>query len=238
MGNSLITYFFQSNFAGQCILVALGVFSLVAWTVMVGKYLELGRLAGLNRHFEKKLLNSTSVLGLNLSKQTGVAGPYVTLVRESIRTYFQVKGQVGGARGARLIVMGQIENTLQREVAKHTLVYEAKMVMLQSIVSGAPFLGLLGTVWGVMDAFGAMALQSSASIQHLAPGVSGALLTTVAGLLVAIPSVFGYNFLLNKSRQLITHIENFASAVADRVEVELVMEEENRVHQEMSVGAK
>lgn len=231
MGNDLIAYFFQSNFAGQCILIALGVFSLLAWTVMVGKYLELSKLSGINRHLEKKLQNSPSVLGLNVSKQTGSAGPYVDIIRETIRTYFQAKGQIGGMRGSRMVVMGQIENTIQREVSKQTLLYESKMVMLQSIISGAPYLGLLGTVWGVMDAFGAMATQSSASIQHLAPGVSGALLTTVAGLLVAIPSVFGYNFLLNKSRQMITHVENFASTVADRVETELLFEEENRLRQ-------
>ena len=73
------------------------------------------------------------------------------------------------------------------------------MVMLGSIVTGAPFLGLLGTVWGVMDAFGGMAGAGSASLQGLAPGVSGALLTTVAGLVVAIPSVFGYNYLLQQT---------------------------------------
>ena len=94
------------------------------------------------------------------------------------------------------------------------------MVLLGSIVSGAPFLGLLGTVWGVMDAFGSIALQSSANIQTLAPGVSGALLTTVAALLVAIPSVFGYNYLLTQSKIMITDLENFASSFADRIELE------------------
>ena len=71
-----------------------------------------------------------------------------------------------------------------------------------------------------MDAFGSIALKSTASIQMLAPGVSGALLTTVAGLLVAIPSVFGYNFLLTQTKIMITELENFASALADRIELE------------------
>lgn len=71
-----------------------------------------------------------------------------------------------------------------------------------------------------MDAFGAVAMQNTATLQSLAPGVSGALLTTVAGLLVAIPSVFGYNYLLSRTRLLITEMENFASELADRFELE------------------
>jgi len=93
-------------------------------------------------------------------------------------------------------------------------------VFLASLVSGAPFLGLLGTVWGVMEAFSAVSLQQTASIQTLAPGVSAALLTTIAGLIVAIPSVFGYNYLLACNKRLITEMENYASSLADRIELE------------------
>lgn len=94
------------------------------------------------------------------------------------------------------------------------------MIFLASIVSGVLFLGLLGTVWGVMEAFSAVAVQQSASIASLAPGVSAALLTTIAGLVVAIPAVFGYNALLAKTKILITETENFASSLADRIELE------------------
>ena len=86
-------------------------------------------------------------------------------------------------------------------------------------MSGAPFLGLLGTVWGVMDAFGTMD-KGGATIEHLAPGVSGALLTTVAALCVAIPIVFAYNGLLGMTRSAMTRLENFASNLADRIELE------------------
>jgi biopolymer transport protein TolQ len=114
------------------------------------------------------------------------------------------------------------ENALQRAIARQTLRYESSMIFLATIVSGAPFLGLLGTVWGVMLAFDSITASGAqtASIQNLAPGVSAALLTTIAGLVVAIPSVFGYNFLLSTTRRLITELENFASSLADRIELE------------------
>ena len=81
--------------------------------------------------------------------------------------------------------MNYVENAIRRALAEVGDRYEAKMYWLATIVSGAPFLGLLGTVWGVMDAFGTMD-AGGATIEHLAPGVSGALLTTVAALCVAI----------------------------------------------------
>ncbi|MFN9959121.1 MAG: MotA/TolQ/ExbB proton channel family protein, partial [bacterium] len=100
------------------------------------------------------------------------------------------------------------ENAIQRAIARQVLRYETSMIFLATIVSGAPFIGLLGTVWGVMEAFSAVADQQAASIRTLAPGVSAALLTTIAGLVVAIPSMFGYNFLLGKVKQLSMEIEN------------------------------
>ncbi len=74
-----------------------------------------------------------------------------------------------------------------------------------------------------MEAFSSISVQQTASIQTLAPGVSAALLTTIAGLIVAIPSVFGYNILLARSRRLITETENYASSLADRLELEMKM---------------
>lgn len=220
-GPNVFTYFAQSNFAGQCIIVALAIFSILAWSVMIGKYLDLSRLRALNINFERKLADVNSVLSLNLKAQADGLGPYAQLAHRAVMAYRRYEGGSHSLDNEIRLRMGHVENSLQRSVAQQTIRYESKMVLLGSIVTGAPFLGLLGTVWGVMDAFGAMALQASASLQNLAPGVSGALLTTVAGLLVAIPSVFGYNFLLTQTKLLITELENFASALADRIELEM-----------------
>jgi biopolymer transport protein TolQ len=84
------------------------------------------------------------------------------------------------------------------------------MGLLATAVSSAPFLGLLGTVWGVMDAFGGMAVKGSATLSAVAPGISAALLTTVVGLLVALPSAIGYNLLTNQIRRLTVQMDNFA----------------------------
>jgi len=219
--SNIFTYFVQSNVAGKIIVVSLLLFSLLGWTVMIGKYMELSRLRSLNLSFEQRLVGATSILGVNLRGRAAEYGPYAVLVDVSTKAYARYEGQ--GAKGEQrhAIQMGHVENSLQRSVAQQTIAYESKMVLLGSIVTAAPFMGLLGTVWGVMDAFGGIGLGSSATLQNLAPGVSGALLTTVAGLLVAIPSVLGYNFLLTQTKIMITELENFASTLADRIELEM-----------------
>lgn len=208
---ALIQAFGQANLAGKAIVLLLVIFSLLAWTVMVGKYLELVKFKEQNRSFQKRLDASELILTID-PNLTEAMGPYAHLGREALRAYHK------RAKGRHAIA--HVENALQRAVAWSQLRYESRMTLLGSIVSGAPFLGLLGTVWGVMDAFGAIAGSEGASIATLAPGVSGALLTTVAGLLVAIPSVFGYNYLLTQVKLQITDLENFASLLADRIELE------------------
>ncbi|MGH8019649.1 MAG: MotA/TolQ/ExbB proton channel family protein [Opitutaceae bacterium] len=217
----LVTYFLQSNLAGQVIIYALAIFSIVAWTIMFGKTFDLRRLQTLNHGFQEKLREQRSILDLPDGFRTPQGVPFGALFRDAVDAYWRVEGRPGESE-ERLSTarMEHAENALQRAVANQSLAYESNMVFLATIVTGAPFFGLLGTVWGVMDSFGAVALHSEASIQMLAPGVSGALLTTVAGLLVAIPSVFGYNYLLSRTKLLITELENFASSLADRIELE------------------
>jgi biopolymer transport protein TolQ len=100
------------------------------------------------------------------------------------------------------------------------------LILLAIAVSGAPFLGLLGTVWGVMSTFSGIAMQGQANLLAMAPGVSAALVTTVAGLLVAIPSMFGYNYLVHTLRVLTVELDNFAQELTSRMEIEYLLENE------------
>ncbi len=227
-GPNIFTYFGQSNLAGKCIVFILIACSIVAWSVMLGKFLDLSRLRSQNQRYERLLSKESQLLGLDPARPGKGGGPFFNVVREGLEAFFRYGGSIAATDARRATLrMGHVENALQRAVAEQTIRYESKMVLLASIVTGAPFLGLLGTVWGVMDAFGGMAGAGSASLQSLAPGVSGALLTTVAGLVVAIPSVFGYNYLLQQTKIAVVELENFASTVADRIELEAQAAERN-----------
>jgi biopolymer transport protein TolQ len=216
-----IAIFLRCDPVGQIICGGLGIFSIIAWAVMLGKNNELTNLRQLNHAFEKRLREERRVLDLPESFRNRRTIAYADLCTEAIEAYWRAAA-IGKEKGmdTSRFRLEHAENALQRALARQTLRYESSMIFLASIVSGAPFLGLLGTVWGVMDAFGSISLQQTASIQTLAPGVSAALLTTISGLLVAIPSLFGYNWLLAKTRTMITEMENFASALADRIELE------------------
>jgi len=219
---NLLKIFGDTDIVGQVLTTGLGVFSLITWTIMLGKHMELKRLRELNFAFEQRLRDERTLLELPETFRNKRAIPYADLLADAVEAYWRaaaMQKEKGGDSSGRAR-LEHAENAIQRAIARQILRYESSMIFLASIVTGAPFLGLLGTVWGVMVAFSAVSGQQTASIQTLAPGVSAALLTTIAGLVVAIPSVFGYNFLLGKTKQLITEIENYASSLADRIELE------------------
>ena len=218
---NIIEVFEHCDDVGQTITGGLAVFSVVAWAVMFGKRNELETLRRLNLTFERHLRDQKSLLELPESLKDRRDIPYADLLGDAVEGYWRAAaiGREKGTDTSRFR-LELAENALQRALARQTLRYESSMIFLASIVSGAPFLGLLGTVWGVMDAFSAVSVQQTASIQTLAPGVSAALLTTISGLLVAIPCLFGYNWLFASTKRLITELENYASSVTDRIELE------------------
>jgi biopolymer transport protein TolQ len=218
---SLIEVFDRCDTVDKVIVIGLAVFSLIAWTIMFGKHSELKRLRSLNYNFEIHLRDQRTLLDLPESFRDKRVIPYADLFADAVESYWRAAaiGKEQGNENSRAR-LEHAENAIQRAIARQTLRYESGMIFLASIVSGAPFIGLLGTVWGVMEAFSSIAMQQSAGIQQLAPGVSGAMLATIAGLIVAIPSVFGYNLLLGHTRRMITELENYASSLADRLELE------------------
>lgn len=215
LATSITDYFFQSNFAGQVIIIVLLILSVMAWGVMFCKYADLTTIEELNNKAAKRVATSQSLIDAAAAVKS-IPSPNSRLLKESLNTLASMKSHAGNTA----MRTTMIENALYRVVSKETSKYEEKMTLLGTIISGAPFLGLLGTAWGVMDCFGSLGGQTSVTLQQLAPGVSGALLTTVAGLLVAIPSVFGYNFLSTKIKTMSTDVENFAGLLSDKIEIE------------------
>ena len=219
-GAGLLQYFSDSNSAGKAIILILVVFSVGAWTIMIGKFSELSEIKKQNKIAEQKIAAAVDIEEF-AEQNRNLKGSYAALLKEAVAAL--KNSDVGAVDSKEMlsIKMGYVENAISRAVANQSELYESKMVMLGSIISGAPFLGLLGTAWGVMDSFGAMGMEgATATLQSLAPGVSGALLTTIAGLVVAIPSVFGYNGLLSVSKGMVLMLENFASSLADKIELQ------------------
>lgn len=219
-GMNLFELFKGVDPVGQGISVLLGVFSIIAWAIMWNKHRELKALRRLNHLFERNLRKETSILNQPDAGRDQRTIPYADLFADAVEAYWRAAA-IGKEKGEDTLRarLEHAENAIQRALARQTLRYESSMIFLASIVSGAPFMGMFGTVWGVMEAFSRIT-GDSATIKDLAPGVTAALFTTIMGLVVAIPSVFGYNFLLGSTKQLVTEIENYASSLADRIELE------------------
>ncbi len=107
---------------------------------------------------------------------------------------------------------------LDRSVGQQALSLEKGMIILSTAVAGGPFIGLLGTVWGVMETFSGIAIAKAASLTAMAPGVAGALIATVVGLFVAIPAMFAYNYMITSIRAITQELDNFNSELSTSME--------------------
>ena len=107
---------------------------------------------------------------------------------------------------------------LEEAASSEAIALEKGMIVLSTAVAGGPFIGLLGTVWGVMSTFAGIAESHAATLTAMAPGVAAALLTTVTGLLVAIPAMFAYNFMVTTIRHLTQELDGYASRFANQIE--------------------
>ncbi len=217
---STVVYAFQqSDPVARTVVFILLILSGYAWTVMLEKGLALRNLRRRNNRFHEDFISLKNAQQMNwLIRQH--SGPLAEVadtgraerleqVGVSIRRANQT-AQVPEL--AETPTEGQAESVrdrMARHISRHIRPLEDRLNVLGTIVSISPFLGLLGTVWGVMRAFTGMAVAGSTDIQVMAPGVSGALLTTVVGLLVAIPAVVGYNLLTQAVQQQVREMDDF-----------------------------
>jgi len=213
----------QATPEGKAVIVVLVLFSILAWTVMIGKALQMRRAKRLNRFFDKEFHTQKNVLDV-FDRRVQAEGCPLFMVYQagSIELDTRLKNADGNGRKQFVSLKGMehVKRSLENTVAQESLKLESGLILLAIAVSGAPFLGLLGTVWGVMSTFGHIAQQGSATMAAMAPGVSAALITTVAGLLVAIPSMFGYNWLVHNLRVLTVELDNFAQELVSKMETE------------------
>ena len=201
-------------------------FSILAWSVMIFKAIQMRRAKQLNRYFNTEFRSQKTVLDV-FDRRVQAEGCPMFMVYQagSYELDTRLKNPDGGRkRFVSLKGMEHVKRTLENSVAQESLKLESGLILLAIAVSGAPFLGLLGTVWGVMSTFGHVAQQHSATLDAMAPGVAAALITTVAGLLVAIPSMFGYNWLVHNLRVLTVELDNFAQELVSKMETEFLEE--------------
>jgi len=225
-----LTFAFEhATIAGKLVLAVLLIGSIFSWSVMITKLRVVQFAKKQTAQFRGAFRKDRQPLRLFESNARFIGSPVFEVYRAGCQEMtFHLLGsaEVDETFRARLDVadkitpaqMGAVTAAMERAVGETALKLESQMILLATAVSGAPFLGLLGTVWGVMDTFTAVAVAGSPNLATMAPGVSGALITTVMSLCVAIPAMFGYNFLVTSIRSLIVQMDNFAAELASEFE--------------------
>ncbi len=221
----------QATPEAKAIIMVLAVFSIFAWSVMASKATQMRRAKKLNQYFNIEFRGQKGVLNI-FERNVQVDGcPLFSVYQAGCKELAgRRKPTAGESTSAGLVslkTMEHVKRALEGSVAQEALKLESGLILLAIAVSGAPFLGLLGTVWGVMSTFSYVGMKGQADLATMAPGVAAALITTVAGLLVAIPSMFGYNWLVHNLRIRTVELDNFAQELVSRMETEFLKDDES-----------
>lgn len=221
----------KADAAGLIIILMLVAGSVYVWSLMFSKFLQLKSAKAESAHFLRTYRELEHPAELFLGKGGRSVNSPLQAVYDQACASLQAVLDVQGVEAEQVFKQGtlsriplsdrqirSVQNAAERTVADQALLLESNMGYLASAANVAPFLGLLGTVMGVMSAFGSMAGSGTAMLSEVAPGISSALLTTVVGLCVALPSSIGYNILSDRVRQLTVMMDNFGQELVGDLE--------------------
>ncbi len=232
LANILFQAFYTSGLVNKIIVFALILLSLYTWMTLMGKGADLNIINRKNAAFRKNLKSRPHPAHLYLEAEGAFAPgiPAAAIYSAAMKELLDIMRIKGipdehihawrpGMSGVALseTEMATIKALAEGELSEQILFIESRMSSLATLTTTAPSLGLFGTVWGVMESFMAMTSAGSAMITSVAPGISGALLTTVLGLFVAIPSSIGYNTLGDKVKSTIVKTENFTDELMSSI---------------------
>ncbi len=204
----------QTGWVARIVLAMLLAFSLFSWALIFQKLLMFSRI---NRQTSLFLRIFRANRTLPDPKQMGGGGsPLETVYGAGVR---EIESQVrSGNSNGKITSLNAITVSMQLAAGEEVRKVEKYMPWLATTGSVTPFIGLFGTVWGVMDAFTGLGAAGSASLRAVAPGIAEALITTAAGLFTAVPAVIAYNHFLHDIRDLSMRMDSFALEVTSVVE--------------------
>jgi biopolymer transport protein TolQ len=212
----------QAGVVVKGVLALLLVFSLASWTLIFLKFRVLGRADRQDERFLKLFREGKQLSSMYEDSRRLPHSPLAALFREGYRDLsYMLKGNpgTGGQPGAEPTakpmelppddLLARISRTIRHASLREISGLERSLIFLATTGNITPFIGLFGTVWGIMDAFHSIGMTGSANLGAVAPGIAEALIATAAGLAVAIPGVIAYNYFLNRIKGAATRMDLF-----------------------------
>lgn len=214
-----IWYLITRSFPGMVfwVLVLLVGFSLACWYIIGYKYFFIRRAQQQSERFMDAFWRSKRLDAIYKSSDELASSPTAQVFRAGYIELSKLRGtshsQAETAEGMqeRLGDLENIRRALDRSITEQTTKLESAVSFLATTGSTAPFVGLFGTVWGIMNSFSAIGAKGSATLAVVAPGIAEALIATAIGLLAAIPAVIAYNYFVQRIRVLNSEMETFSS---------------------------
>lgn len=227
--NELVRFVLQSGLVAKIVLLTLFVLSVISWGIIIEKARLFWKVFKENDKFVRLFSLRVKWNDRFTYSREFKSSPMARIFRKNfndlkvwIESAVEDNGlsSIGqnplGINKQRIPIRSMFEVGMAEEIA----VLEKRLVFLGTTVSVSPFLGLLGTVWGIMTSFLSMGVQGSAEIAAVGPGIAEALITTIAGLAVAIPALVAHNYFVNKLGQVEKDVENFFANLIITVERE------------------
>lgn len=205
-GMSILGMFFEASAFAQLLIIGLIFASVWSWAIIFDKAMMFKRLRARMKTFEEKFWSGGSLDSLWTAYAKAPNDPLSAIFVAAMK---ELK-HAGEKKSSAISVTERIEKVMQITIDKQVSKLETRMTFLASCGSVSPFVGLFGTVWGIMDTFRAIGMTQSTNIAAVAPGIAEALLATAFGLVAAIPALIAYNKFSNDVDRMARQMETFA----------------------------
>ena len=202
---SFFTLFLKADFVVKFVIIILIAASIYSWAIIIEKYKLFKKINGSSSIFEEQFWSSKSADSLYNKLDGYDEDPMANVFKAGMD--FMIKNKSRSASNQERVLQA-----LSGSIDKEMEVVEKKLTFLATVGSTAPFIGLFGTVWGIMNSFQSIAISKNTSLAIVAPGIAEALFATALGLLAAIPAVVAYNKFTSDSRKYSTRLENFSQS--------------------------
>ncbi|OPY70497.1 MAG: Biopolymer transport protein ExbB [Syntrophorhabdaceae bacterium PtaU1.Bin034] len=210
----LVGLIYSSGPVAKAVVFILLLFSILSWTIVFFKWKQLSAVDKDGMRFLKVAGDSESFKRLTTMYADNPDSPFYRLLITSYKelTIRQKENQNLGVEA-----IPAVESVLKVAVSEETERLERRLSFLATTANTAPFIGLFGTVWGIMDSFREIGLRGTTSLAVVAPGISEALITTALGLATAIPAVLAYNYLINRLKSVSTKMEHASARIVNLI---------------------
>ena len=199
---SLWSLFIRADFIVKSVILMLIGCSIYSWAIIIEKFRLFKKINLESEEFEEKFWKSKSAETFYNNLPTNLDNPMALLFKDSMQTLLKAKNKSN--------LNERMSSVLEVNIEKQIVVLEKGFTFLATVGSTAPFIGLFGTVWGIMNSFQSIAISRNTSLAIVAPGIAEALFATALGLLAAIPAVVAYNKYNNDSKKYSQKLENFS----------------------------